>query len=249
MIMNSIKKIIFNNKIIFIISIISIILIIALAQIFGNLQIFNVKKLKIYGNQNLSSKFIYQMSGLSLDNNIFEINLKDVENKINQYYLIKNVIVEKELPDTVSILLEERFPVAYVKSYNSEEAKNYFYEIDSEGIILNKKEFAEDTSLIIYELGNFGLEKGIQIIDRNIIKNINNFFEFLKPRANFKENIAFIRLDSENDNYIKLISGEKIFFGKKFDGADLKKLKSIQDIVPEKSIIDLRYNKFIVFRD
>jgi cell division septal protein FtsQ len=174
---------------------------------------------------------------------IFSVNEIELSEVLTKSFLgAKSIAVKKDYPNSISVYVEERVPLAVV--YNSDE--EYFL-IDSEGFVLGliTNSFL-DLPKINYEgqiiTGTF-LEKDIIPISIEILK----FAE--------QENLKISSM-SFNPNYAKLYldTGAEVFIG--YDKENQKSLRTIKALIDnsdnEKNMIkkiDLRYDKVIVLYD
>ena len=97
-----------------------------------NLPYFYVKNVEIKGNVRLSSSEILEKIPSPFYNSIFKVSLKKISGEILSKLPVKKVKVKRKLPSTVIIEIEERFPYACV------ERKDGIWEVDEEGVILNR---------------------------------------------------------------------------------------------------------------
>ncbi|MGI6705320.1 MAG: cell division protein FtsQ/DivIB [Clostridia bacterium] len=93
-------------------------------------EIFSIHKITILGNQNIEYNEIVKLSGIELGENIFKLDLKRVEEnlKSNPYIAVEKI--ERELPDTVILHINEREPRAVI------EYMGVYIVMDTHGYIL-----------------------------------------------------------------------------------------------------------------
>lgn len=95
----------------------------------------DIKTIEVKGNAMIPDAQIVEYSRLEAGSNIWRVYPKDVAKKISQHPLIKNVHVERKLPQTISIEVEERRVIGYVKSGQQ------YLPITEEGTIVKNIEF------------------------------------------------------------------------------------------------------------
>lgn len=105
--------------------------------------IFNIKEINVINNSQISSETIISLSELKKDENIFKFYKNAVANKIKENAYIESVKIERKIPSTVEISIEERIP-----KYSVNFMGKYVY-INSQGYLL---EMSEDSKglMIIY---------------------------------------------------------------------------------------------------
>lgn len=102
---------------------------------------FNIKSVIIEGSS-LNTREAARYSNIDLPSNILKIDLKRVSLDIKRVHPeLKEVIVLRELPDTLKIILIKREPVAEI------EINNKFYRIDEDAFILSDYSKASDPKL------------------------------------------------------------------------------------------------------
>ncbi len=101
--------------------------------------IFNVKNIYVNGNQNISSDTIISLSGISINNNIFQIRKSDVKKNILQNAYIEDVEIFKKLSNTLEINVKERtvsFMIKLGEGYVYINNQGYVLEVSNEKLIL-----------------------------------------------------------------------------------------------------------------
>lgn len=88
---------------------------------------FYVSSVQVDGNKKLSNNEILKLSGIKEGDNIFSIDLNKVRDQILKNPWIKNVSIERRLPDTISIHIVERVPFGLVR------INERIYMVDSDG--------------------------------------------------------------------------------------------------------------------
>lgn len=99
--------------------------------------LFEVRRIKVEGNEVLSAQEVIAVSGVHLETNIFKVNLKDAERRLSVVPLVKRAELKRVLPGTILIKLVERRPVALLP------VKGSFIALDEEGVYL----FAESAGV------------------------------------------------------------------------------------------------------
>ena len=75
-----------------------------------------LRHIQVRGRSHISKDSLLAALDLQLDAPIFSINLQDLHNRVSQIGWVKNVIIERRLPGTIHIVLEERVPVALLQN-------------------------------------------------------------------------------------------------------------------------------------
>ena len=87
-------------------------------------------QIQVRGRSHISRDTLLSKLDLQLDVPIFSINLQDLHNRVSQIGWVKNVIIERRLPSTIHITLDERVPVALLQNETDHQL------IDASGAII-----------------------------------------------------------------------------------------------------------------
>ena len=116
--------------------------------------IFNITNIEVVGNAKISSDTIISLSGLNINQNIFNFRTSDVVENIKQNAYIDKVEIDRNLPDELKITVTEREPT-YMFTFG-----NAYVYINNQGYILE----------ITSEKGNFPMITGYQTPEEQIIE-------------------------------------------------------------------------------
>lgn len=97
--------------------------------------IFNIKDVKVSGNNQISQQEIISLSEIELNENTFKLNKKKMINNIKTKGYIENVNIKRILPDKIEIIIKEREPkfmLAYANSFAYINGQGYILEITSQ---------------------------------------------------------------------------------------------------------------------
>ena len=74
-----------------------------------------LRHIQVRGRSQISTDVLLAKLDLKVDAPIFRINLQDLHNRVSQIGWVKTVTIERRLPSTIHIVLEERVPVALLQ--------------------------------------------------------------------------------------------------------------------------------------
>lgn len=94
---------------------------------------FEVARIEVRGNEQLSSAEIVSAAGLSTGINIFRVHLGQAGEKLGALPLVRQAVLERRFPSTIIILVEERRPLVLV------ELEGAFWELDGDGVVLRRR--------------------------------------------------------------------------------------------------------------
>tara|TARA_B110001452_G_C15137094_1_gene395975 strand:- start:35 stop:862 length:828 start_codon:yes stop_codon:yes gene_type:complete len=132
---------------------------------------FTLQKIKIFGTKNISKKTIMEIVYAENESNIFNVNLSNIYNTLNNNDWVKDLYIERILPDTIKITIEEKQPIGIWQYEMSNKI------ITKNGEIIptaNLDKFKIDLPIIHGEHAN---------------QNANSIFEILNTNKLFAKNI------------------------------------------------------------
>lgn len=183
----------------------SIIVLVLVAIIFTlTSPLFNIKEIEVENNNILSKERIISLSRLKKDENIFRFLQSDVEKYIKEDPYVEKVTIERKLPNTVKIQVQERNRDFCIKILDS-----YAY-INNQGYILEIVE--ENQGLPIIE-GIETAEEEIKVGDRLKNNDLKKLAVAIQIMSIAKENeidnkITGIDISNKNE-YILYLAEEK----------------------------------------
>ena len=127
---------------------------------------FIVRDIEIEGIENVNYLEVIHLSGIEYSSNIFTINTDEVIQNIEQNPVLKVTEIKKKLPSTIIIMIEERTPVAVIKSEDKYIVINHdliVLSVQSEQTPAGNAEIL-GAAITGYELGStLSLEKEIHV--------------------------------------------------------------------------------------
>lgn len=166
--------------------------------------IFNIKEITVKNNNQIPEETIISLSKIKQGENIFKLNKNYIKREIETNPYIKNVTIERKIPNKVVINIEER-----VKTFNIEYLNGYAY-INNQGYILEIAEEKTDLPVI----------KGIsteqeQIVERNRLnkqdlEKLETVIQIINICKDYEIDTKITGVDiSDKNNYIIYMEGEK----------------------------------------
>ena len=132
---------------------------------------FKIENILITGTRNLSNNYIKNIIEINKDGSIFNIDLSSIYNKIKQNSWVKEVSIERVLPNIIKIKILENQPIAIWQNKKNNKLITANGDIIFDG---NVNDFKNDFPII---KGNKSKE------------NISSILEILETNQNFYENI------------------------------------------------------------
>ena len=132
---------------------------------------FMIKNVEVLGNKYLNKNDIINIVTSSTNDNIFNVNIKRIHEKIRKITWVKDASIKVIYPDTIRILLNEKIPIAIWQNKYGNQL------VTKNGEIILEK-----------NLNYFKYNLPI-IIGNNAHKNINTILEILNINKSFAKNI------------------------------------------------------------
>ncbi len=231
---------------IFIIIVALVLLTNRIISFFQNTHIFGKNSIIVQGNKFLSVNDILQSADIVNIKNIFKVNLKEVEKKLEMHPRIKEVYVKKKLPNYLVIKIREREPVALINIKKDFLYK--IYEVDNDGYIIGEGDRISNYNLpIITGLESDNIILGVKIKDDGILNLLKILDRINKKVYNFDRLIAEVDLkDSDSENSLIMILSKNnvpVILGVSNMYSKLIKLNSLLSVISDR-IKDIRYIDF-----
>ena len=148
-------------------------------------------QIQVRGRSHISRDTLLSKLDLQLDTPIFTISLQDLHNRISQIGWVKNVIVERRLPGTIHIVLEERVPVALLQNETDHQL------IDATGVVIDGADPRDFTHLKV-------------VTGNNAAANAAPILAALKTEPELFSEVWAINFQSERRWDVYLKNGMKI---------------------------------------
>jgi cell division protein FtsQ len=210
------------------------------------LPYFNISEVRVENNNNISTELIKKLSGLTYDNNIFYINIKNTKTNIYSNPYILSVDIRRQLPSIVILTVKERDAMFYIK------IDNQFIIIDSKGIILELRDNIDNMNLISLE----GINYKNPIVGKSILSDEERKYKILVSLSEIlkrnKSEIKPTRIDMSNISNINIYVMQMcIKIGSEYD-IETKLNKAINviskfDIKNKKGYVDVSFEGNPVF--
>lgn len=107
-----------------------IILLMTATYVLARSPVFEVKEIRVVGNNALTVEKLVATSGINTGVNIFRLDLKSNAEKVKAIPLIKSVEINRVFPSTVEIVVQERQPIALLPIQGG------FIQVDEDGFCL-----------------------------------------------------------------------------------------------------------------
>lgn len=167
--------------------------------------LFNIKEIKVINNAHVSSDTIISLSEIKLDENIFKFYKGNASNKIKENAYIENVNIERIIPNTIEIKVEERTP-----KYSVDFMGKFMY-INSQGYFL---ELSEDNKGLTVIHGITTEEEKVTPGNRMSNEDLNRLEDVMKIMSSAKEKgledkVTSVDISNKNDYTIYLEEKKK----------------------------------------
>ena len=178
---------------------------------FYNSSYFKISSIIVNGNDYYDSEFIKKEAEVTLGLNIFEVDKKSVEDKLERNLIwLKSASLKKVFPDKVEIEVIERKP--YLKLVYG----GKYYLIDDSGVILeelNEDRLKDYNDLILLKNAvKYYPDIGERIAKKNIL-GCGQIFQSLDLEIKSEIKEAFINDNYSGDIIFVTYSGKQINFG------------------------------------
>jgi cell division protein FtsQ len=187
--------------------------------------------IQVQGRSHISKDTLLVAVDLQIDAPIFSINLQELHNRVSRIGWVKNVIIERRLPGTIHIVLDERVPVALLQNDTSHQL------IDETGAVIDGADPRDFTHLKV-------------VAGDNSAANAAPILAALKTEPELFSEVWAISFRSErrwdvflkNGMEIRLPESDPILAWSRLAVIDRKKAITSRDL----AVIDLRMPKQLI---
>jgi cell division protein FtsQ len=211
---------------------------------------FTVKEVRAEGNRIVSSSEILSLAAIPKNQKLFEVDLNQARKRVQANQFVRAVAVNRDVPDRISITVEERFPVAAL-------ATDKILYIDAEGVILPpaRSEYIFDLPVITGALPLAECVPGKRVASDVLREALQIAITAQKVDDDFYRLISEIHIDpGASIELFTSESGVPVLFGRGDVAAKMVKLEAFwkefvsQRGAGELKYIDLRFEDQVVVR-
>ncbi len=167
------------------------------------LEYFSIKNIKFFNNKIITKNEVGNYSRYALGQNIFKFDKKHLKKEMEKDIYIRSVKIDKKLPSTLAISIEETKDICYFEFGNDK----FFVDTDF-NVVKNKDrvDFTKITKVV-------GANKNLKNL--NNLKSDEKFHEFLKELCDHKvlDLISEIDVDNNDDIVLKTRNSIIIKYG------------------------------------
>jgi len=211
---------------------------------------FTVKDVRTEGNRIVSSGEILALAAIPKNQKLFEVDLNQARKRVQSNQFIRSVSVNRDVPDRISITVEERVPVAAI-------ATDKILYIDADGVVLPsaRSEFIFDLPVITGSLPLAECVPGKRVTSDVLREALLIAVTAQKVNDDFYRLISEIHIDQGAS--IEMYTSEfgvPVLFGRGDVAAKMVKLEAFwkefvnQRGAGELKYIDLRFEDQVVVR-
>lgn len=169
---------------------------------------FNTTQIIVEGNNKVAQETILSLSGVKTGENMFRLNKRKISSKIKENKYINSVKIERKLPGTVKIIVEERTVKYQINLINS------FAYIDREGYILENSTVKAEVPIIaglkIDENEMLNKER----LDIEDLEKLNDTNQIMEAAKEIEKENKIIEIDTKYpENYTIYIENKIIQLG------------------------------------
>lgn len=165
--------------------------------------VFNISEITVSGAKEINESVYIAMTGIEVNDNIFEVNKVSGEDTIKKEPYVEDVEIKRIYPNKIEIAVTERKAI-----YIAEEDGKFYY-LDKNGYVLESS-FAAIDLLIIKGCSTRleNIEIGGRIDDKDL-ERFNDLIKIIDAIQNNEINAKLTSIDvSDNSNYILEFSEE-----------------------------------------
>ena len=128
--------------------------------------LFAVRNIRVIGNGNMPAEEIIRLSGLRAGMPVFSLSSAEIEQRIEQNPLLKFRYMEKELPSTVVLCIQEREPCCWM-TWNG-----IIYVMDKQRFVMSETENLEKLPTTLVKVDGLRIRSGAQTGQRLVLESL-----------------------------------------------------------------------------
>lgn len=166
--------------------------------------IFNIKNISVAGNSKISTEEIISLSGIELEQNMFQYRKEDVKSRIKENAYIDTVKVSRKIPDTIDIIVSERkasFLIQFANAYAYISSQGYILEISNQKVDL--------PILVGFQTEQENIQTGYRLCVEDL-KKLGDVLKIMEAATSNGLEKFITQIDiSDDDNYILTLAKKK----------------------------------------
>lgn len=185
-----------------------LLLIIVCIYLFMHSSIFDINKVNVSGQKEVTSDEVKALAGITPGENLFKINRDLIEKSVKIHPMVKSAQLTRHLPHTVEIKIEERASWAVVPY------EDLFLLVDDEGHCLDKLNKLPDGNIPIITMEKMPTRVNLgQTVNQEAIKMIKAVWKSIdaQDRSNISQ---FHYINSQKSLLIYTMEGTEVRYGK-----------------------------------
>jgi len=204
-----------------------------------------IKKIQIVGNTHLSNSFLQSVATPFLNENIYEVDLADLQLRYSSISRVKSVTAKTVFPNKLKITITERKGLFYVKDSTGE-----YYPIDEEMMVLDKADWytTEDLPLINYALPKESIVVGKKI-ENKYVKDIYAIYDLMKTtHKDILSEVSEFYYKNSDIHFIDSVSGCRVIISPENITSQISRFLFIRNNqgIDKNSTVDLRFDTQVI---
>ncbi len=159
------------------------------------IELFSINNIEIIGRERSSKKILSEVLESYENKSLVTINLKNIQNEIEKIGWIKDVIIRKVYPETLSISIEEYSPLAVWKR------GSIHYVLDEYGYRIEK--IKSDEYQNYFQIRGMGADKKL----KNLLDKLYNYPDILS-QVDYANFVSRRRWDLHYKNGVRILLPE-----------------------------------------
>ncbi len=174
-----------------------------------NLNIFLISEIRFTGQKTILVDNLIQSANELYGQNLFRVTETEVKNHFTSFSRIKNLSIQRKIPDILKINIVERQPVFQIKT-----ADGKILLVDNEAVLLSNNETAaiENLTIISVKVYSDTLKFGNIIFDPFLSKMLYFYPEIVEVEPKFFDFISEIYENQDGLYLVEYKQGYKMIF-------------------------------------
>lgn len=166
---------------------------------------FNITEIEVNGNSKITKEQIVSLSNIQLNENIYRLSKKKVEEAVKQNAYVQNVTIKRKIPNKVQIDVTERTP-EYILLFG-----NAYVYIDKQGYILEISDVKLELPILTgYQTKEENLVPGERLQEEDLEK-LNTVLKIVESSKNYNLYSVITQINIANKNdYVLVLESKQV---------------------------------------
>jgi cell division septal protein FtsQ len=209
-------------------------------MLFSANERFVVRHVEVTSTGKLTEAHVMEYGGFHMGQNLFELDIEAIRQRLEDGPLVKSAEVQRRLPDSLVVRVNERIPIARISQGDA----RFFFAVDIEGHVLGLASAQLANQPLVHGFKDRGVTPGTVLSDGAAIDALRVIQEC--GVAPFNQSFAIASIDVKMPDYLEVLlqSGVKVLLPRNPSRTKLEELVVyLRETAGRKTFFDLTVDR------